>query len=96
MPAYFRLGVLGLRILDTNQSNLRLFFQIWNPSDGSIAWEGYQELSYAYDTALEKSATFSSVVEIAAAKPHRADAVGGHGPGDLDGIAGPWPNRPHR
>jgi hypothetical protein len=66
MPAYFRLGVLGLGILDTKQSNLGLLFQIWNSSDDSIAWEGYQELICAYVTALEKFVTFSAVVEIAA------------------------------
>jgi hypothetical protein len=40
-----RLGVFGLRLLETKYAKLRLFFQIWDARDGSIAWEGVQELN---------------------------------------------------
>lgn len=61
-----RFGVFGLRIVDTSTSNIRLFFQVWDSSDGSVAWEGSEELSYAFETAAEQNAAFRSVVEEAA------------------------------
>ena len=36
---------------------------IWDSADGSIAWEGMQELSYAYDTTGEKPVSFRQAVE---------------------------------
>jgi len=58
-----RLSILGLRLVQTKASNIRLFLTIWDSSDGSIAWEGIQELSYSYDTTREKPITFKLVVE---------------------------------
>ena len=58
-----RLSILGLRILGTKQADIRLFFQIWNTEDGTIDWEGSQEVTYAYDDYLEKTITFRAVVE---------------------------------
>ena len=34
-----RFGVLGLHLVDTKKSSIRLSLQIWNSQDGSIAWE---------------------------------------------------------
>ena len=39
-----RLGLLGLRLIETQNADVRLFFQIWDSRDGSIAWEAMQEL----------------------------------------------------
>jgi len=58
-----RWGLMGVRVLQTKQTSIRLFFQIWDSADGTIAWEGVQELNYAYDTAAEKPVTFKTVVE---------------------------------
>jgi len=58
-----RWGLMGIRVLQTKQTNIRLFFQIWDSIDGTIAWEGVQELNYAYDTAAETPVTFKTVVE---------------------------------
>jgi len=61
-----RLSVLGLRLLSTKIARLRLFFQIWDSRNGSIAWEGMEELEYAEDTALERTVTLQTVMERAA------------------------------
>ncbi len=61
-----RFGALGLRLLQTLHANIRLFLQIWDSKDGTIAWEGADELNYAYDTDKEKPVTFRTVVQDAA------------------------------
>lgn len=58
-----RLGVLGLRIVDTKTTDIRLFFQIWDSRNGSVAWEGSQELTSARDSLREETVTFKSSVE---------------------------------
>lgn len=62
-----RLGILGLRVMDTQYAKIRLFFQIWDSTDGSIAWEGTQELVYAEEAASEKGVTLKRALEHAAA-----------------------------
>ena len=61
-----RLGVFGLRVFSTKIARLRLFFQIWDSADGSVAWEGMDELEYAEDTPLERTVTLKKVIEKAA------------------------------
>jgi len=61
-----RLGVFGLRVFSTKVARLRLFFQIWDSSDGSVAWEGLDELEYAEDTAMERTVTLKKVIDKAA------------------------------
>ncbi len=61
-----RFSALGVRLFQTQQANIRLFLQIWDSKDGTIAWEGAEELNYAYDTDREKPVTFRKVVEDAA------------------------------
>jgi hypothetical protein len=58
-----RLSLLGVRIVQTKQANIRIFFQIWDSTDGSIAWEGTEEMNYSWDTATEKPVTFKAIVE---------------------------------
>jgi len=57
-----RFSLFGFRILGTKQADIRLFFQIWNTQDGTIAWEASQEMTYACDDFLEKTITFRAVV----------------------------------
>ena len=57
-----RLSLLGLRIFQTKEANIRVFFQIWDSENGSIAWEGIEELNHAWDTGSEKPVTFKLVV----------------------------------
>jgi len=63
-----RLGVFGLRLLQTKEANIRLTLQIWNSQDGSVAWEGAQEIHMADETAAEDAVSFGSVVQAAAEK----------------------------
>ena len=57
-----RWSLLGLRIVDTRSTTLRLFIQIWDSQDGSIAWEGSDELTSARDYLEERTVTFRSAV----------------------------------
>ena len=41
-----RFGTLGFRIVETQYAHVRLFFQIWDSSDGSIVWEGMQRCAF--------------------------------------------------
>src|SRR5512146_2515888 len=52
-----RFGMLGFRIVETKYTNLRLFLQIWDSENGTIAWEGMQELVYAQDRVDEQPIT---------------------------------------
>lgn len=63
-----RLGLFGLRVLQTKEANIRLTLQIWNSSDGSVAWEGSQEIHMADETAAEDAVSFGVVVQAAAEK----------------------------
>lgn len=42
-----RLGAFGLRLVETKYALVHLFFQVRDSQDGSIVWEGTQELRYA-------------------------------------------------
>jgi len=63
-----RLGILGLRVLQTKQANIRLTLQIWDSQDGSVAWEGAQEIYMANETTGQDAVWFGSVVQTAAEK----------------------------
>lgn len=58
-----RLGILGLRVMDTQLGDVRLYFQIWDSRDGAIAWEGMQELRVAVDTTTERPVTLRALLE---------------------------------
>jgi hypothetical protein len=45
---------------------MRVFLQIWDSADGSVAWEGIDELTFAVDTGQEKPISFRAVAERAA------------------------------
>ena len=61
-----RFGALGFRVIQTQQASIRLFVQIWDVQDGSIAWEASREFTYADETFSEQAVTFKTVVEEAA------------------------------
>lgn len=62
-----RFGIGGLRLLDTKLASIRVSWQIWDSAAGAIAWEGSEEIHYAYDTGRERPVTFAFVAEKAAA-----------------------------
>jgi hypothetical protein len=61
-----RFGIFGLSILNTQYAQLRVFLQIWDSTDGSVVWEGLDEVSMAVETAWEEPMTFQSVADRAA------------------------------
>lgn len=61
-----RWSVLGLSVLQTHYANLRVFLQIWDSRDGSIAWEGVDEVTFAIDTQRERPFTFRTIAGHAA------------------------------
>lgn len=61
-----RFGIFGLRLIETKKANIRLSLQIWNSQDGSVAWEGTQELYMAAETIKEDPISFRTVVEASA------------------------------
>jgi hypothetical protein len=63
-----RFGILGLQLVDTKKSSIRLSLQIWDSEDGSIAWEGAHELYMASDTMMANPIPFRTVVETSARK----------------------------
>jgi hypothetical protein len=58
-----RFGVFGLRIVQTQYGHVRLFLQIWDSSDGSIAWEGTQEMRISQETMSEEPVMQHTVFE---------------------------------
>lgn len=61
-----RLSLLGLSLLQTHYANLRVFLQVWDSRDGSIAWEGSDEVTFAIDSQRERPFTFRAVAAHAA------------------------------
>jgi hypothetical protein len=49
-----RFGLLGLRLVETQYADVRLFLQVWDSLDGSIAWEAMQELRISLDTTSDQ------------------------------------------
>ena len=58
-----RFGFLGLRIVETQHADVRLFLTIWDSQDGSIAWEAMQELRVARESMTEKPLMLRQVLE---------------------------------
>lgn len=58
-----RLGLLGLRIMQTKTTYLRVFLQIWDGQNGSVAWEGSQEITSSEETFKEDVISFKMAVE---------------------------------
>jgi hypothetical protein len=61
-----RFSLLGLSVLQTHYANLRVFLQIWDSRDGSIAWEGIDEVTFAIDSQRERPFTFRAIAGHAA------------------------------
>jgi ABC-type uncharacterized transport system ATPase subunit len=58
-----RFGMLGLRLLETKTSTIRLFLQIWDSQDGSVAWEGAQESTLSHESLAEEYVSMKSIVQ---------------------------------
>jgi len=58
-----RFGLLGLRIVETLYGDVRVYLQIWDSRDGSIAWEVMHELRISRDTTTEEPITMRVLLE---------------------------------
>lgn len=58
-----RFGILGIRIVETQFAHVRLFFQIWDSSDGTIAWEGTQEMRISQEVVTEEPVMLRTMLE---------------------------------
>lgn len=58
-----RFGLLGIRIVETKYAHIRLFLQIWDSRESTIAWEGMQEMRQAEDTMSEEPVMLRTVLE---------------------------------
>lgn len=58
-----RLKAIGLRLVETKTTSLRLYLQVWDAENGTIAWEGGQELIAAQESIREKSISFNDAVQ---------------------------------
>ena len=58
-----RWGFLGIRLVETKSSTIRLFLQIWDSSNGAVVWEGSQESTLSYESLAEEYVSMRSVVE---------------------------------
>jgi hypothetical protein len=61
-----RLGILGLSLLNTQYAYMRVFLQVWDSRNGTIVWEGIDEVTVAMDTGKELPMSFQSVAGEAA------------------------------
>jgi hypothetical protein len=61
-----RIQFFGVRLVETQVATLRLFLQIWDASDGTIAWEGVEELRRSRDTFTEDPVTLQDAMKHAA------------------------------
>ncbi len=58
-----RFGVFGFRVSETVIGDVRLYLQIWDARDGTIAWEGTQELRIATDSTTQEPVTLRDLIE---------------------------------
>jgi hypothetical protein len=58
-----RFGIFGIRVLETQYAHVRLFFQIWDSTDGSVAWEAMQEMRVSHETVTEEPVMQRAVLE---------------------------------
>jgi hypothetical protein len=58
-----RFGMFGLRVVQTKTSTIRLFLQIWDSQDGSVAWEGAQESTVSHESLAEEYVSMKSIVQ---------------------------------
>lgn len=58
-----RWGVLGFRVVETKTASLRLYLQIWDGENGSVVWEGAQELMSSHESLYEDAIPFKTAVE---------------------------------
>jgi hypothetical protein len=89
-----RFGAFGFRIVETKTASVRLFFQIWDSQEGTVAWEATQELHYSYDTFKESQLTMPRAAELAAQDLIAKLPTAPRNTGDAQKLAEPQMNAP--
>ncbi|KXS32566.1 MAG: hypothetical protein AWT59_1286, partial [Candidatus Gallionella acididurans] len=59
-------GVLGFNMTITEITTVRLFLQIWDGENGTIVWEGSQELTLSSNQIKQSPVSFKDTVELSA------------------------------
>ena len=85
-----RFSIGGLQLLDTKLSSIRVSWQIWDSATGTIAWEGTDEIHYAYDTGRERPVSFGFVAGQAAANLVARIPVGAALPEKAAAVSASW------
>ena len=57
-----RFSIFGFRVMETKRADVRVFLQIWDASNGSVAWEGLQETTYSRESFSEQRVTLRTVL----------------------------------
>lgn len=57
-----RFGIFGFRIVETRYARVRAFLQIWDSRDGTIVWEGMDEVLYSHERVNEEPVTFQQAM----------------------------------
>jgi hypothetical protein len=57
-----RFSAFGFRIVETKRADVRVYLQIWDTSNGSVAWEGLQETTYSRESFSEQRVTLRTVL----------------------------------
>lgn len=57
-----RFSMFGLRVMETKRADVRLFLQIWDTRDGTVAWEGLEETTYAQEAFSEQRVTLRTAL----------------------------------
>jgi hypothetical protein len=58
-----RFGFLGLRLVETQYADVRLYLTVWDSRDGSVAWEAMQELRMSRENTTEEPLMLRRVLE---------------------------------
>ena len=54
--------------METKRADVRVFLQIWDTSNGSVAWEGLQETTSSKESFSEQRVTLRAVLSEALAE----------------------------
>jgi heme-degrading monooxygenase HmoA len=58
-----RFGFLGLRLIETQYADVRLYMTVWDSRDGTVAWEAMQELRITRENSTEEPLMLRKVLE---------------------------------
>lgn len=63
-----RFGFLGLTILKTHESKIKVYLELWRAEDGLLMWIGKGEANIAVENMLQRQVSFEDVAGLAVEK----------------------------